>query len=63
MIGQGVLSKREEPQPHSAGINLSNQNRGSQKLISMRSKSPILSAIDNEMENLLNTRPFGNEED
>jgi len=42
---------------------LSNQNRGSQKLISMRSKSPILSAIDNEMENLLNKRPFGDEDD
>ena len=29
----------------------------------MRSKSPILSAIDNEMENLLNKRPFGDEDD
>lgn len=27
----------------------------------MRTKSPILEAIDRDMENLLNSKPFGNE--
>jgi len=65
MLGQGAgltnFTKRDQSP---GGINLSNQNKNGQKLVSMtKSKSPIMAAIDDEMENILQRKPFGNDSD
>ena len=63
MLGQGAgLNSKRDQSPLSGGINLSNQNKNGQKLVSMtKSKSPIMAAIDDEMENILQRKPFGND--
>ena len=64
MLGAGAALNNREKSPISGGINLSNQNKNGQKLVSMtKSKSPILAAIDDEMENILQRKPFGNDSD
>ena len=63
MLGAGTALKREKSSM-SGGINLSNQNKNGQKLVSMtKSKSPILAAIDDEMDDILQRKPFGNDSD
>jgi len=63
MLGAGTALKREKSSMY-GGINLSNQNKNGQKLVSMtKSKSPILAAIDDEMDDILQRKPFGNDSD